>query len=792
MRSNAPGEFYLGETLDTQSGKRNGALLHYASDNLTTHGVIVGMTGSGKTGLGMVLLEEALLSGIPTLIIDPKGDMGNLALCFPELRGADFQPWVDAAEAQRKGLTTEDHATGIAAEWRAGLESWHIDGTRLQALQEAAPVTIYTPGSSAGVPVNIVGSLAAPALSWDSEGETLRDEIEAFVTSLLTLAGIAADPVASREHVLLAALIEKSWQDNHDLDIAALIGQVLQPPLRKLGVFELDAFFPPADRQRLAMRLNGLVASPSFGAWLQGPPLDIQQLLYTPSGAPRAAVMYLAHLTDEERQFVVTLLLSKMVTWMRQQPGTAELRALVYMDEVFGYCPPTRSPPSKRPILTLLKQARAHGVGMLLATQNPVDLDYKAMSNAGTWMIGRLQTERDKARIMEGLKSAAGGVDLAELDARIGGLGKRQFVLHQTRATQPALFTTRWAMSYLRGPLTRGELARLKDTAAAPEQTASPTARAATRTLGEHETPVAPKVASGVPVYYLDPAAPWAREVDAVAGGTRLHAALVARVHLLFDDKRAGIAQRQEWEAVWYPLHASLKAKQALNVDYDERDLRRDPPADAVYVIPNAPVDQASNFKEIAKDLADYLYREQGLEVLHNPALKLYARPGEAREEFARRCRDAADQFADAEAAQLRERYAARIERVKDRIAEAERRLRELETDTRSRKQNELIAGAGALLSAFLGGRRSTRGLSGIASRRSQTVRAQERLRSAEERLTERADDLTELEDELAEDLEGIATQWQNEAERIEPLTLRLEKNDIQIAEMALLWVPTA
>ena len=462
-------DFRLGSLLDTKTGKLGTDPLVVESGDLTTHGVIVGMTGSGKTGLGIVLLEEALTSGIPALILDPKGDMGNLLLTFPNLAPQDFRPWVNEDDARSAGLSADDYAAKVAADWKAGLESNGLGPERIAALREAAELAIYTPGSQAGLPVNIVGSLQAPTLSWETEAETLRDEIEGTVMSLLGLVGIQADPLASREFVLLSNLVETAWRAGQSLDLGTLIGQVQTPPLRKLGVFELDTFFPPKDRTELAMKLNALVASPSFAAWGEGQPLDPGTLLRTPEGKPRGAIVYLAHLSEEERQFVVTLVLSKLVTWMRGQPGTSDLRTLVYMDEVFGFVPPTAAPPAKKPILTVFKQGRAFGVGMVLATQNPVDLDYKAMSNAGTWLVGRLQTERDKARVLEGLKSAAGGADIDALDTAIGGLDKRQFLLVSAKSSEPALFGTRWAMSYLRGPLTRDQVAELMKGAPRPE-----------------------------------------------------------------------------------------------------------------------------------------------------------------------------------------------------------------------------------------------------------------------------------------------------------------------------------
>ena len=548
--------FQLGSRLDLTTGKPGADTFAIDSADLTTHGVVVGMTGSGKTGLGIVLLEEALLAGIPALVLDPKGDMGNLLLTFPDLAPENFRPWVSEDDARSESLSLDDFAAKTATAWREGLESQGIGSDRIRALREAADFTIYTPGSESGVPLNVVGSLQAPSLSWETEAEALRDEIEGTTTSLLGLVGIQADPLSSREFVLLSNLIENAWRAGQNLDLGTLIGLIQTPPLRKLGVFDLDTFFPQKDRSALALKLNSLVASPAFAAWSEGQALDPSALLRSPDGKPRAAIVYLAHLSEEERQFVVTLVLSKLVTWMRGQPGTSDLRTLVYMDEVFGFVPPTAAPPAKKPILTILKQGRAFGVGMVLSTQNPVDLDYKTMANAGTWLVGRLQTENDKARVLEGLKSAAGETDVGTLDKAIGGLQKRQFMLVSAKASEPALFATRWAMSYLAGPLTKDQVSILmKDvTPPASKQPApSPESSSAVPVADDGATPVAPPVAAGVSVTYLDPAAPWAAQVAAVPGGTRLQAFLAARVGVRFDDAKAQVDERHEYEAL-YPL----------------------------------------------------------------------------------------------------------------------------------------------------------------------------------------------------------------------------------------------
>jgi hypothetical protein len=786
--TNKPGALYLGHALDESSSERTGERLELKSDELTTHAVIVGMTGSGKTGLGIIVLEEVLTSGVPALVLDPKGDMGNLLLNFPDFRADDFQPWVDEAEARRKGVTPAELAAEQARTWQEGLAGAAIDPARMRALRDGVDIRILTPGSTAGTPLNLVGDLSAPDTSWEEHGETIRDEIEGLVSGLLVMAGIEADPLTSREHILLSNLIEHGWREGRSLDLSTLIHQVQDPPLRRLGVFELGAFFPAGDRMKLAMRLNGLMASPSFAEWMIGAPLDIQDLLHAPDGRPRASIIYLAHLSESERMFVVTLLLTKFVTWMRKLPGTSELRALIYADEVMGFAPPTAEPPSKRPILTLFKQARAHGVGLVLATQNPVDLDYKLMSNAGTWMVGRLQTERDKARILEGLRSASGDVDVSAWDARIGALGKRQFLLKSAKSPKPALFTTRWAMSFLRGPLTRSELLRLRPDGA--ERPAVAAATPAAPELASDESSVAPKVAAGVTVRYVDPAAPWLSEVGIAPTGSRLEPGLAVRLRLLFDER--DLRHEEEWEAVIFPLRERVDAEEAVAVDYDARDFRERPPEGAVYALGGPPIDRPDFFKSAQKAIEEHLFRARTLELYRNVELKAYSRPDESEEAFVQRCEGLAEDLADAEAEKLRARYETKLKAAQRQLAQSERRLRELDVEAGQRRQQEMVAGAGEVLSMFLGGRRRVRSLSGISSRRSQTVRAQERLRSVTEKAEEQQGAIAELEQELADEIAAIWDRWKGVAADIEPFEVPLERTDITLDEMTLFWAPSA
>lgn len=784
--------FYLGKRVDDESP------LFLDSADLTTHGVIVGMTGSGKTGLGIVLLEEALQQGTPTLIIDPKGDMGNLLLGFPNLLPTDFMPWMSKSQI---GDDPVQAAVEVASNWKNGLQRSGIEPARIKKLHDTVDFTIYTPGSTAGIPLNVIGSMQAP--SPDADPETVQDEIEGLVSSLLSLVNITSDPLGGREHILLSNLINWKWQQQQDMDLATLIGLIQQPPMRKLGVIDLDTFFPMTDRVKLALKLNGLAASPAFASWSEGRALNIQDMLYDQSGKAQAAIVSLAHLNEEERQFVVTLLLSKMVTWMRGQPGTTDLRALIYIDEVFGYVPPVSMPPSKKPILTILKQARAFGVGLVLSTQNPVDIDYKAISNAGTWMIGRLQTDRDKKRLLDGMSASDGSVDIEAISASLSTLDKRQFILHSTRSAIPRHFATRWAMSYLPGPLTRAQISSLTS----DEKRARHTAQALhagsavqdPAELDNNESNLMPQVAENIAVRYLDTAAPHVDTLGGSATGTRLQAALAVRVNLLFDDTRAKLRHDVEWEAFITPLSAQLDADAAIKVDYDERDLRTDAPDSAIYRLPKAKIANKTWFKSAQSEIKKHLYREEELELLHNPSLKLFSRIGETRDEFFQRCLVAADDMTDKDADKLRGVLTKKIDRINASIEKSEDKLRELQFDAISRKRDQrssqVMDIAGGLIGSLLGGRRSTRSMITSGLRRSQSkgrmaAKAEERLTTAENRYNSLLEDREELEATLADDLIEIQQEWSDKASDITTMTVGLEKADIQIDEIMLVWIP--
>ena len=781
MEINKKGRLYIGR--ESEGGE---PVLLKAS-TLTTHGVIFGMTGSGKTGLGVNMLEEALLGGTPTLILDPKGDMGNILLNFPDSTPDDLEPWMDEGKARRKGVTAADLAAKEAAERRVDLAGDGITPERIARLRDNTEFKIYTPGSSIGVPMNVLGSLKAPDLDWQDSAEPIRDEIEGLVSSILVLADIKSDPVSGPEHILISMIVETWWRQGKDLDLATLVGQIPTPPFRKLGVFDLDVFFPQKQRMKLALKLNSLLASPSMASWLEGEPLDIENLLGAGGKTP-CAIIYMAHLNEKERQFVVTLLLSKVVTWMRSRPGTSELGALIYMDEAFGYAPPSAEPPSKKPILTILKQARAFGVGLVLVTQNPVDLDYKAMSNAGTWIVGRLQTENDKRRILDGI---SGG--MPDLDARISNLEKRQFIMHLAKKSKQTVLNRRHSMCYRFGPFTRAQVASLmapfKAEAPTTPEAPAPTSSAAVEDMNAPAA-IAPPVADGIEVVYLDPAAPWATNLGADPTSTCLAPAAAVTVQLLYDETRAGVAHNETYEAVIFPMDGLINVEDVLSVDHDERDFRPEPPEGASYELGNTKLQNKTFWTSLRSDMKSYLATNRKIEIWKCPGLKLYSRVGEKSEAFKARCEQAADDAADLKVSRLRDKYAKRIDRLQDQISSADARVTELQVDVSTRTQTEVMSGVGDLLGGLLKGRVGSRTLSRAASRRAASKKAQARLATARQKADAKRRDLIELEGELQDELISIQSEYDALAASIETLEIGLEKNDIRVAEARLVWVP--
>ncbi len=799
------GAFYLGKQFDLATRKRRDDYVLYDAKDLTTHAVIIGMTGSGKTGLGISLIEEALIDKVPVIAIDPKGDLGNLALRFPKLQASDFRPWVDPQQASNAGASVDDFAQQQATLWRDGLAGWGQDGTRIQRFVDAAEVTIYTPGSTAGRPLSLLRAFVAPPSAIIDDSEALRERVDATATSVLALLGIDADPISSREHILLANLLSHAWMEGRDLDLAGIIGGIQNPPFSQVGVMPLDTVFPPKDRMEFAMKLNNLLAAPGFQNWMKGEPLNTANLLYDPTGKPKGSIISIAHLGDAERMFFMTLLLADILAWVRAQPGTGSLRAILYIDELFGYMPPVANPPSKTLLLTLLKQARAYGLGIVLATQNPVDLDYRGLSNTGTWFIGRLQTERDKMRVMEGLEGASGGhaFDKPAMEQTIAGLGKRVFLLHSVHEPAPIIFETRWALSYLAGPMTREQIKQLQPQSATPASASAPAAtpaglpesRAATTTGGGSMSALdarpashAPVLSPDVPQYFL----PLVGTSDAVS----YNPSVLAIADVSYSSVKYGITEQRRVALLGSmddgPI--TLEWDGAERVEIDPSALERGPRDGAVFgALPKA-ASTAKNYAVWSKAFQKWVVSNEQIELLQSSALKLTSNAGESERDFRIRLQQKSREGRDAKVETMRSKYATKLSSLQERIRRAEQAVEREKAQASQAKMDTVISVGSAILGAVFGrgkisassvGKVGTaaRGMGKAAQQSGDVTRANESVQALQQQYAE-------LEGQLQGEIDALGATYDAQSETLERIPIKAKSGDVQVQLVALAWVP--
>jgi hypothetical protein len=799
------GVFYLGRPYDMATKQSKPGWLLYDSKDLVTHAVCVGMTGSGKTGLCIGLLEEAAIDGIPAIVIDPKGDLANLMLTFPQLRGEDFSPWINEDDARKKGLSPGDFATQQAELWKKGLSEWGQSGERIQKLKDAAEFVVYTPGSNAGVPVSIVKSFAAPSQDILDDGELLRERVSTTTNSLLGLIGAEADPIKSREHILLSTILDQAWRKGQDLDLASLIQQIQTPPLSKIGVLDLDSFYPSKDRFALAMQLNNLLAAPGFSSWLEGEALDVGQMLYSPAGKPRIAIFSIAHLSDAERMFFVTLLLSQTLGWIRGQSGTTSLRAILYMDEIFGYFPPVANPPSKAPLLTLLKQARAYGLGVILATQNPVDLDYKGLANTGTWFIGRLQTERDKARVLEGLEGASASsgkkFDKQGMEQLLAGLGNRVFLLNNVHEDAPEVFQTRWTLSYLRGPLTRTQIKALMSEARGKGLEARGSEKDQSGQIASSfPLPRASSLSPGGARPMLPPDVP--QHFIPVRGSQPSGSALIYQPMLLgasqvrVADSKAGVDVTQD-VTVLAPISDG-----AVAVDWDRAveaslalaDLESTPTDGAQFGSVPSAASKAKSYEAWNKDFSGWLFRTQKVDLLKSPSTKEVSKPGESERDFRVRLQQSGREARDKQSDSLRRKYAPKIAAIQDRIRRAGQMVERQQAESRSSQMQAAISVGASILGAFLGRKtisatnigRATTAIRGAG----RAIKESKDVGQAEENVSALQQQLADLESQFKSETDVLTAATDPLNEKLETVSLKPTKANIAVKLVALAWTP--
>lgn len=777
------GVFYLGKIVDPSKGTVGNELLLYESKNLTTHAVCVGMTGSGKTGLGIALLEEAAIDKIPAIIIDPKGDLSNLLLTFPNLSPEEFKPWIDLAEAERKGMDADEYAQYISKTWKEGLAAWGEDAQRIKNFRDSVDLAIYTPASKAGIPISILSSFEAPPKDQMLDTTAVRDKILSITSSLLGLLGIDADPIKSREHILISTIIQQAWQNGTDLDIATLIQQVQKPPFSRIGALDIDTFYPQKDRMVLSISLNNLLASPGFQAWIEGEPLDIQDFLYTKTGKPKLSIISIAHLSDTERMFFVTLLLNEVLTWMRAQSGTSSLRALLYMDEIFGFFPPTATPPSKLPMLTLLKQARAFGLGVVLSTQNPVDLDYKGLANCGTWFIGKLQTDRDKARVIEGLKVASNGeVDSTTLDKMISLTGSRTFILRSIYEKEPLLFQTRWTLSYLRGPLTLAQIAKLSDKpkVSSAQNITTPQVQEKKQTNTSK-----PTVPPGIAEFFVN--------LNSSQQPAHYEPRVGAFVKLHFVDAKKKI---DVWQEICFALPVEDDGKSVdwsagVNIPDLKTQIKKEPDTGSSFgELPSGLV-QEKNYSGMSKDLSASLYQNQTLDVFQTADPNMTSEVGESERDFRVRVAHEMREKRDGMVAKLREKYADKIASLSEKIKRAQEKLAEKQEKAGMQKVETLISFGSTLIGALLG-RGVTKGTisqTGTSLRKATQIgKDSQAAAKSEDDVNAYQQQLHDIEEQMNQEIANLNANGDAESIKVDTTSIRPRKSDISVEKVVLLW----
>ena len=798
------GAFYLGRLYDLNQRQIKDELLLYDAKDLTTHGMCVGMTGSGKTGLCISLLEEAAIDSVPTLAVDPKGDLGNLMLTFPGLQASDFRPWIDESEAARRGSSPEAYAKRMATVWKNGLAEWGEDGDRISSFRDSVDITIYTPGSRAGIPVSVLKSFDAPPPEVSRDLDALKDRVQTSVSGILTLLGINGDPIRSREHILLSNILNQAWLNGQNLDLPNLIRQIQTPRFDKIGVFDLESFYSQDERFELAMCLNNLLASPGFSSWLEGEPLDIGKLLYTRDGHPRISIMSIAHLSEQERMFFVTMLLNELLSWARTQSGTSSLRALFYMDEIFGYFPPTANPPSKQPMLTLLKQARAYGLGVLLSTQNPVDLDYKGLSNIGTWFLGRLQTERDKVRVLDGLEgasvSASANFNRNDMETVLSGLGSRVFLMHNVHEDGPQVFHTRWALSYLRGPLTRTQIQLL--TEAKKAQLAPPTTSHTTIPKSHtHAVPLSTTKAE--PVIQRPVVPPQINEFflglnDGVGDSTLLvyrpKLLATAKLHYVRATAKVDTWETRAWLIDLPDTGTDLAWDGAIHLVPASLDIEHLPNERGTFSELPASATNKNTFRTWKKELKTFIYQENAMDLLKSGEFRLYSKPNESEGEFRGRLSHVVNEKRDMALEKLRRTYGRRLETIQNRVQRAEQKIERETTQYKQQKFQTAISIGTTLIGAVFGRKKlSSRNISRAATAArgaGRSASAREDIAIAEEELLIQQNKLMTLEEEFEQALLKVEGKMDPTNIDLDILSIAPRKSDIAIQKFGLVWTP--
>jgi DNA helicase HerA-like ATPase len=758
--------------------------LVYKNKHLTTHAAIIGMTGSGKTGLGISLLEEAAIDNIPSIIIDPKGDMGNLLLTFPDLKGKDFEPWIEEQDAINSSLSVSQLAQKTALLWENGITKDFQNKERIAKLKNSADFTIYTPGSTAGVPVSILSSFKAPSFEVLEDTDTLNQLVSSTVSSLLSLVDIKEN-TSSKEHILISSIFMSFYSENKDLSLEELISSIVTPPFKKVGIFDLDTFFSSDERLKLALKLNSIIANPSFKSWIEGEALDISNMLYDENGKAKVSIFSISHLNDTQRMFFVSLLLNQMVAWMRRQEGTSSLRALLYMDEVFGYFPPSKNPPSKQPMLTLLKQARSFGIGIILSTQNPVDLDYKGLANIGTWFIGRLQTLQDKKKVIDGLTTGNSNLNKQELMDMLSNLSKRNFIMKNIHEDSVKVFETRWVLSYLKGPISKDDIKKLMSQKIAKVINKPKTIqeKIPVNTNSINTNSIRPILPNSLVEYF---------NYTSQQNSYTLQAFLLASCEINFYNASKNIdLKKQIIEKIYID-------EMDTNINWDDSEILQDlnfsknEKINSSFCNLPAFLQNSNKIKLMQKDFINRVYKNSQLTLYKNNQLKIISKQNETLTEFKIRLKDKLNEKTDLDIEELQEKYIKEKSKLQDKLNRLYIKLEKEKDQASSKTTDTLISIGTSILGAFFGRSAFTKTnmtkAANSAKNVSKVLKERKDIEFVEIEIEEINTDISNLKEKLEDEIFNIKTQNDIVNFEIEEVTIKLRRKDIYNVELSILW----
>jgi len=526
------------------------------------------------------------------------------------------------------------------------------------------------------------------------------------------------------------------------------------------------------------MLFNNVLSSVTFASWVRGEPLDIQNLLYDENGKAKISIFSIAHLSDDQRMFFVTLLLNRFVSWMRTQRGASTLRALLYMDEIYGYFPPSKNPPSKTPMMLLLKQARAFGVGVILSTQNPVDLDYKGLSNIGTWFIGKLQTRQDISKVIEGLAGKIKNMDKSEIIQRISTLKGRTFFLKSAHEDTAKLFSTRWVLSYLKGPLSKQDIRTLMADKKEPA-----------KLKAAHFTPKKPLAAQSKTIL-PDGIAQYYHDTD-IGGDAYFTPFIAVNAQVRYFNQKRQIDEHEKlmWKIPLDEKDTEIDWKDSQELEENFLRFAQHAASTASFAALPHFISKEKSLKTVDRALSNYLYRHKEIELFRCKRLKIESTVGEILRDFTITRNQILRETKEAALEKLTRKFDTRTDALQKRYQRAIARLEKEEADVTAKTTDTAITVGMTIFDALFGSKRSVitkgsralRGGKGVMKERADVARAEDAVQQIE-------NDMHDLESQFQDESFQLDDTFHPDLYPIDSFFIKPRRSDISITDIALLW----